>query len=55
MKRKAFKHWRKEKIKPLLIKGLIILFIVAVQFFLFVLFMCYLIACGVQAGYEIRI
>lgn len=51
----VFKYWCKEKLKPFLIKTLIILLIVAVGFFLFVLLMCYLVACGVAAGYEIRI
>lgn len=51
----VFKYLRKEKLKPFLIKSLIVLLIVAVGFFLFVLLMCYLVACGVAAGYEIRI
>jgi len=46
---------KKKKIKSIILKTLGILLIVAVGFFLFVLLMCYLVACGVAAGYEIRI
>lgn len=57
MKKKAFHKTtlRKEKVKRFLIKALIVLVISAVAFFLFILLMCYLVACGVAAGYEIRI
>lgn len=50
----VFKYWWQERAKPFLKKILIILLIMAVAFIAFTLLMCYLIACGVVAGYEIR-
>lgn len=50
----VFQYWWQERAKPFLRKTLIILLIMAVAFIAFTLLMCYLIACGVAAGYEIR-
>lgn len=51
----VFKYWVRERLKPFLIKFLIVLIIVAVGFVAFVLLMNYLISCGVAAGLEIQI
>lgn len=50
----VFKYWVKERLKPFLIKFLLVLIIVAVGLAAFVLLMSYLIACGVANGLEIR-
>lgn len=51
----VFKYWVRERLKPFLIKFLIVMIIVAVGFIAFVLLMSYLISCGVAAGLEIQI
>ena len=42
----VFRYWAREKLKPFLIKLLIVSLVVAVGFFAFVWLMAYLLACG---------
>lgn len=45
-----FRYWTREKLKPFLIKLLIVSLVVVVGFFAFVWLMAYLLACGEAAG-----
>lgn len=46
----VFRYWTREKLKPFLIKLLIVSLVVVVGFFAFVWLMAYLLACGEVAG-----